>query len=190
MTPLASKYAGLKGKIPAEQTKRDVALLTELSTIEKQSVAELTAEYNAVKDAMEKSKAETKRLEILLEARKILILDRITESGGEGYKGLHGFTWTESFEPYPICKDPVAAVQYFRDHGMEDQLELKASEINSRLANFVKEEALRDELTIETEKQIDPTTGEEREVQVVKSKIPGVQVFLDTKLSRVKVGTK
>lgn len=187
---MASKYAGLKGRIPGEMTKHEAAVVAELATIEKLSVAELTAEYNAVQDAATKLAEEAKRLGVMLKARKLRILDRITESGGDGFKGLHGFTWSESFEPYPACDDPGAAVAYFRENGMEDQLELRASEIDSRVESFVKEEALRGELRIETEKQVDPATGEEREVQIVRSKIPGVKVFLDTKLSRVKVGNK
>lgn len=187
---MASKYAGLKGKIPGELTKHEAALVAELGTIEKLSVAELAAEYNAVQDAVTKLAEEAKRLGVMLKARKLRILDKITESGGDGFKGLQGFTWSESFEPYPACDDPAAVIKYFSENGMEDQLTLKASEINSRLENFVKEEALRGELRIETEKQVDPATGEERDVQVVRSKIPGVKVYLDTKLSRVKVGNK
>lgn len=187
---MASKYAALKGKIPGEMSARDVALLAELDANRQASVAQLTAEYNAVLEATAKLAEEAKRLKVLADARKILILDRITESGGDGFKGLNGFTWTESFEPYPVCQDPTAAIQYFKDNGMEDQLQLKSSEVNARLANFVKEEALRGELKIETIQEIDQATGETREVQVVKSKVPGVLVYLDTKLSRVKVGTK
>lgn len=187
---MASKYAGLKGKIPGEPTVHEKALLEELATLDKKQAAELTALFNTATAAGAELAAQVAKNALRLKALKLTILKRIDESGGDGFKGMNGFTWTESFEPYPSCDNPAAVIEYFKEHGMEDQLLLKASEINSRVENFVKEEGLRGELRIETEKVSDPETGEEREVQVVRSKIPGVKVYLDTKLSRVKVGTK
>ena len=188
---MASKYAALKGKIPGEQTKRDVALLKEIERLEglKLTPGDLAADFNRVKTTLEAHAEAGKKIAVELEARKLLILHRIDADNSEGFKA-DGFTWSESFEPYPVCEDPAAAIEYFKTNGMEDLLLLKASEVNSRVENFVKDEALRGELTIEEVEQVDEATGETRTVQVVKSKIPGVKVYLDTKLSRVKSTSK
>jgi hypothetical protein len=65
-------------------------------------------------------------------------------------------------------------------------LTLKAGELATRLKTLVKEEAQNNELQIETKDVVDPDTGETRQVTEVRSKIPGVKVFLKNSLSRVK----
>ncbi len=178
---MATKYASLKGVIPEQVTERD-ALVTEfIEAFRGESFDALTVRYNAadrkagaLASRVKRNKARMDALEILTRgALAALNMERAT---------LNGFTWSEGCEPYPSCDDPAAIIQYFTEHQMTDMLTLKASELASRLKMFVKEEALNNELTIEDVP--DPVTG--AIVQVVRSRIPGVKVYLKTSLSRRK----
>lgn len=186
---MASKYAHLKGRVPERQTARDAALIAELEAIERQPLAELTEGYNAAVQEAEELAAKVKKVSVRLEAREILIRQGLDGQDADAVR-MNGFTWSSKFEPYPVTEDPSAVVRYFKENGLEDQLELSASELNGRLKNFVKEEALNNELLVGEKEVVDDLTGETRQVTEVRSKIPGVRVFLKGGLSRVKSSNK
>lgn len=183
---MASKYAGLRGKIPEQPTERDVQF-KELSAKRKgKTFGELTEEYNAVVEGLKKLAERTKAGNLLKTVLEVLLRESLDAQDADSVNA-NGYTWTPQFEPYPIAEDVDAIVKYFRENGMEDQLQLKASELATRLKSFVKDEALANELIIEIKTEVDPSTGEEVEIgRDVRSKIPGVRVFLASGLSRVK----
>lgn len=191
---MASKYAKLKGRIPEgvrEPSEKETAIAAHLAARQATTLADLIAEYTGQAAQAEKLAAETKIIALLMEALERLIRQRLDAMNADGLSS-GGFTWSTSYEPYPVvlANDVPGIVQYFKDHGMEDQLALKASEVAARLKSFVKEEALNNELEIGTREVPDPRTGEPIEVPDVRSKIPGVRVFLKAELSRVKSGKR
>lgn len=182
---MASKYAGLKGKIPERLTERDEKFKEETAKRKGKTFGELTGEYNVIQEALAKLAEKTKTGNLLKRVLDVLIRESLDAQNADSVRS-NGYTWTPLFEPYPIAEDVDAIVKYFEENGMEDQLRLKSSELASRLTDFVKEEALANELNIETITQVDPVTGDETEVTTVRSKIPGVRVYLGSGLSRVK----
>lgn len=189
---MASKYAGLKGKIPEgvkEPSERETAISKIIEERRDLSITQLIQEYNEVTEAKETAANIIKRLNLRLEALGRRIRERMDAENLDGVKA-DGYTWTPTFEPYPVvlANDVPGIVQYFKDHGMEEQLALKASEVAARLVSFVKEEAMNNELEIGTREVPDPQTGALIEIPDVRSKIPGVRVFLKAELSRVKSG--
>lgn len=182
---MASKYAGLKGKIPEQPTERDEQFKTEIAGRKGKTFGELTEEYNVVEEAIKKLAEKTKFGNLLKKVLEVLIRESLDAQDADSVNA-NGYTWTPQFEPYPIAEDPDAIVKYFKDNDMADQLKLKSSELATRLKSFIKEEALSNELQIEIRTETDPVTGEEIEVRDVRSKIPGVRVFLASGLSRVK----
>lgn len=187
---MASKYAGLKGRIPEEEpTERAEDLKKALDDRKAKALTELTQEYNGLKLVAAKLAADVKANNVLLEALELLIRKAIDDSGADS-AGFHGYTWAPKFEPYPVAEDPDAIVTYFKDNGLEDQLKLTATELAGRLKSYVKEEALANELTIEMKEIPAPDGNGTIEVTEVRSKIPGVRVFLKGGLSRSKSSTK
>jgi len=183
---MASKWAHLKGKVPEKApTLRDMALGEELNKIDAADIGQLTDEYNALWKESDDLAALVKANKLKMDAREILIRKRLASKGVDGAM-VNGYTWTEKFEPYPVCEDPAAIVEYFRTHDMEDQLTLSNTELASRLKSFVKDEASRGELQVIT---IPGENGEEDTTEV-RSSIPGVKVFLKADLSRVKSSKK
>lgn len=185
---MASKYAGLKGRIPEQFSARDVALDAAIEERKGKSVAELTVEYNQAKDAAAEMTIKAKTLKVKADALEILIRRKLDAEDADAIR-INGYTWSETFEPYPVCDDIDAVLEYLQnpDNGMADQLRLKSSEIGERLKNHVKEEALANELVIDTKMVDDPSApGGQREVTEVRSRIPGVKVYLKPGLSRVK----
>jgi hypothetical protein len=186
---VASKYEHLKGKIPEQPTARDTALTEALTLIESQTIADLTANYNALNEKSDELAAAVKVVNLQMDALEIVIRRRLDAQNADAVR-ISGYTWSEKFEPYPVCEDPAAIVAYFESHGMEDQLTLRNSELAARLKNFVKEEALAGGLQMTTKTVPDPTTGVDSEIVEVRSSIPGVRVFLKGTLSRVKSSKK
>lgn len=186
---MASKYAGLKGKIPVQQTEREEAIQKIIDEHKDDEIAAIGAAYND--RAMEAAALAVKVRDVAnhLEAYDILLRQKLDGLDGEGII-MHGYTWSPKYEPYPVCEDPDAIVKYFEDHEMADQLVLTKTELANRLKSFVKEEALNGELIVEPRTVVDPTTGEERIVNDVKSQVPGVRVYLKESLSRVKSRSK
>lgn len=184
---MASKYAHLKGHVPEEQTVRDVALVKALEEREKLTLDELTKQYNDLEVEAEQLAVKVKDVNVRWEACEILIRGGLAQFNADAIR-LHGYTWSEGCEPYPVCEDPRVVEKYFRENGMEDQLLLKTTELASRLKNFVKNESMNNELTSEEKQFVDPVTGEERTIIEVRSKIPCVRVFLKKSLSRRKSG--
>jgi hypothetical protein len=183
---MASKWAHLKGKVPERApTARDVGLAEELKKIEETTIDVLTDEYNALWKESDDLAALAKANKLKMDAREIMIRKRLAAKGIDGAM-VNGYTWTEKFEPYPVCEDPAAIVEYFRTHEMEDQLVLTNTELANRLKTFVKDEAARGELQIIT---IPGENGEEDRTEV-RSSVPGVKVFLKADLSRVKSSKK
>lgn len=182
---MGSKYAGLRGRVPEQQTERDIELQVRLEEWEGQTLAELTASFNQFTQHLQAATEKVKGINLSLEACEILIREKLDALEGDAIT-VNGYTWSPKFEPYPVCEDPAAIIKYFEEHNMKDQLLLKSSELASRLKNFVKEEALNGELIVETKTVPDPETGEERTINDVRSQIPGVKVFLKGSLSRVK----
>lgn len=188
---MASKYAHLRGKIPEQQappSEKSLKLIELQKVIVDRSFLNLTAEYNAKDKVVNGLKGDLKDAELELEAVELLIREQLDAEGTDGVR-INGFTWSEGCEPYPslLARDTSGVVDYFKENGMEQELELKASELASRLKNFVKEEALAGDLIIE-EKVVTDDLGEEHTVSEVHSRIPGVKVFLKKTLSRVKSG--
>jgi hypothetical protein len=183
---VGSKYAGLKGKIPEERSERDVAFQTESAKRKDKTIGELTEEYNVVQEALARLAEKTKTGNLLKRVLEVQIREKLDAQDADSINA-NGYTWTPTFEPYPVAEDVASIVKYFQENGMEDQLQLKASELATRLKSFVKDEALANELIIEIKTEVDPATGEEVEIgRDVRSKIPGVRVFLGSGLSRVK----
>lgn len=179
---MASKYAGLKGRIPEQQTPRNANLIAELEKREKDPIASLTLAY--LENRREAAGLATKvsALGVIEEALEILIRQRLEADEMDGVK-IHGHSWSEKFEPYPVCEDPAKIIEYFKKHDA-DQLQLKSSELASRLKNLIKEEALAGELKIENEDVTDTVTGEVRSISIVRSsRVPGVRVFLKAGLN-------
>lgn len=178
---MASKYAGLYGTIPEEPTQREAAVIEAIKERSERTPHELTAEHNTLSLEAEGLAKQVKQLSIKMTAVEALIRERLDSLNGEALS-INGKTWSRKFEPYPVCDDPAAIVKYFKEHDMEDSLELTKTELATRLKAFVKEEALNNELIIETVK--DPVTGEDK--IDVRSQIPGVRVFLKAGLSHPK----
>lgn len=186
------KYSHLKGTIPKgqkEPTPRDAAIAAEIKRLNRLqlSLADLATGYNRLMTTAEASAKNLARINVQLEAHEQLLLGALESSDLERATA-DGYTWSEGCEPYPVCEDPAAIVAYFKENGMEEQLALTKTELASRLKTFVKEEAVNNELIIETKVIPHPVTGEEIEVPDVRSKVPGVRVFLKTSLSRRKAG--
>jgi hypothetical protein len=181
------KYKALKGKIPVQPSERDEAISAAIKEREGKSHTELMEELNALEPKIAEKAAELKALNTTYDALDIMIRERLEGLNVDGVKA-HGFTWSKNVEPFPVVRaaDVEQIVQYFRDNGMEDQLALKASEIAGRLKTFVKEEALAGEFEIEEVEVPDPETGGTKTISEVRSKIPGVRIFLSEKLSRTK----
>lgn len=183
---MASKYARLKGKVPEQETERDQAINEFLAEWRNDSLAVLTEAYNKACTDGDELAAKVKKTNQRIDALEILIRRRLDAEDADSV-GMHGFTWSEKFEPYPVAEDPVAIVKYFKDNELEDQLALTNSELAGRLKKYVKEEALANELVVVTKQVDDPDApGGTREVTEVRSHIPGVRVFLKAGLSRVK----
>jgi hypothetical protein len=186
---LASKYAGLRGKIPVQRTPRAEALVEALRERRSKKVGELTTEYNAAKAVSVELAAKTAANKVILDALEILIREYLDANEADGIKS-DGYTWTPTYVPYPSADDPAAVIKYFRENNMEDLLQLKNSELAERLKAFVKAEAAEGTLIIEEREVTDPDTGETKMVQDVRSNIPGVKVFMSEGLSRVKSSNK
>lgn len=186
---MASKYARLKGRIPEMQSARDVALDKAVEERKDKSVADLTREYNEAKAAAAKMTSDAKDLKVKADALEILIRKKLDVEDADAIR-INGFTWSETFEPYPVCDDVEKVLAYLADpkNGMADTLRLKSSEIGERLKAFIKEEALANELVVETKEVEDPSSpGGKREVTEVRSgRFPGVKVYMKPGLSRVK----
>lgn len=182
---MASKWAHLRGKVPVEKTERQQDVEDKLKELGAKSINELTKIYNdkvaEIKDLAKKAK----ELKVSSDAAEILILKKLDAERAEAFR-INSYTWSETFEPYPIAEDPVAIVKYFVDHGMADQLKLTTTELAGRLKTFVKAEADANELQIETKEE--PGPDGPVTVTIVRSQIPGVRVFLKAGLSRVKSG--
>lgn len=183
---MAGKWNHLKGKIPERApTARDIGLAEELKKLDETDINLLTDEYNALWKESDDLATLVKANKLKMDAREIMIRKRLAAKGIEGAM-VNGYTWTEKFEPYPVCEDPKAIVEYFETHDMADQLVLSNTELASRLKSFVKDEAARGELQIIT---IPGENGEEDRTEV-RSSVPGVKVFLKADLSRVKSSKK
>lgn len=182
---MASKYAHLKGQVPERPaTARDLGLAEELKKLDKIDLNTLTDEYNALWKESDDLALLVKTNKLKMDAREIMIRKRLDAMGVDGAK-VNGYTWTEKFEPFPVCEDPKAIVKYFEEND-PSQLQLSNTELAARLKNFVKEEAATGQLRIVT---IPGENGEEDRTEVYSS-VPGVKVFLKGDLSRVKSSKK
>lgn len=180
---MASKYAALKGKIPKEPTERDVKFVQAMVERKSKSFSELAQEFNTTEAVMAKLATKTAELKLKLSVIAALMEDRLECEDADSIT-TQGRTWGISYEPYPQAEDPEKIVEYFNENGMAAQLLLNKTELAARLVTFVKEEAANNELVIETETVEGPDGPIEK--QVVKSKIPGVRVFLWSGLSKAK----
>lgn len=187
---MATKYASLRGKIPEEPrppSPKDEKIKEFQKKYTDRTLLNLTKEYNRLDKESGDAADKLAGVNLELEAVELLLRGQLDAAGADSVK-MNGFTWSPKVEPYPSAEDPALIIEYFKDNGMEDQLTLKAGELATRLKTFVKEEALANELIIEQKTVADEVTGEERTVTEVRSKIPGVKVFLKSSLSRVKSG--
>lgn len=182
---MASKWAHLRGKVPVEKTERQQDVEAKLKEYGGKPIDDLTKTYNEKVSKAKELAAEAKDLKVEAESLDILIRKKLDAEGADAFR-INGYTWSETFEPYPIAEDPAAIVKYFKEHGMEDQLALTTTELASRLKTFVKAEAENNELQIETKEE--PGPDGPMTITIVRSQIPGVRVFLKTGLSRVKSG--
>ncbi len=179
------KYSHLKNKLPKEHSERDAALLPLMEARKETPFAELAAEHTALQKEAATKAAEAKVIKNKIDAVEALMEDYLNGASADRIT-TQGFNWSTGCEPYASAEDPAAIIKYFEENGMADQLALKATELAARLKNFVKEEALANELTIEEVDQVDEVTGEVTKRLVAKSKIPGVKVFLKTGLEKNK----
>lgn len=185
---MASKYAHLNGKVPEQQTEREQAVSEFLEEFRKTdtTTGAVAKRYNGLCVEAAELAAKVKVLNQKIDAADIMMQERLQGDDTEAVRS-DGYTWSRSFEPYPVCEDPEQIVKYFKEHDMEGLLVLRAGELASRLKNHVKEEAQNNELIIDIE--TDPDTGVEVK-RTVRSQIPGVKVFLKASLSRTKSSTK
>ncbi len=181
---MASKYAGLKGKVPEAPTERSQEITEHILKRAGQSFTDLAGDYNNLRGKIDGISAALKVLNTELDAIEIMLRESLEAQNADSVK-TQGYTWSSNPEPYPSCENPEAIIAYFNDNGMADQLKLRSTELASRLKGFVKEEALANEL-IPSVKIVDGPDGEPIETLEVRSKIPGVKVFLKYSLSRVK----
>lgn len=187
---MATKYAALRGKVPEqpiEASPKQVEIAKRQAVYTDRSLLNLTTEYNKLCAVGDDLADQVKDSNLDIEAVERLIQEQLDAQGADSVK-MNGFTWSIGAVPYPsVLAMNVAEVEkYFKDNGMAEQLSLSATELASRLKTFVKEEALANELIIEERTVVDEATGVEKIVTDVKSKIPGVRVFLKSSLSRVK----
>lgn len=182
---MASRWAHLRGIVPEKKTERQEDVEKKIVEYGEKTLDELTKIYNEKWDEDSELSKKQKALKVEFDALEILLQKRMDIDKADAYR-MNGFTWSQKTEPYPSAEDPAAIVEYFKTHGMEDQLTLTVSELASRLKSFVKAEADNNELQVEIKTvQID---GQDVEVTEVRSQIPGVKVFLKNALSRVKSG--
>jgi hypothetical protein len=177
------KYATLKGQIPDEVTPRAAAVEAAMRARAGRSLAELTREYNEVQ-AEKAVLAEQMKALGYKDAALDLLIRKALEAEEADSISMNGFTWSENVEPYPVVllADVAEIEKYFRENGLESELNLSASEMATRLKRFIKEEAIANELTVVEVEQPDGSKKTE-----VRSKIPGVTVYLHKKLSRNKI---
>lgn len=188
---MANKFAGLKGTIPVDEPDiTDEALLKLLQEREAKTLDELTREFNGLEDDLALHAVQTARLGLRAKALDILLRKKLAAENADAVT-MHGYVWGVNVEPYAsvLAKDIPTVEQYFRDHDMLDLLELKTSEIASRLKNFVKDEAENNLLNVE-EETVELPGGELTVKRTVTSQIPNVRVFLKPTLSRKKVALK
>jgi hypothetical protein len=180
------QYSNLKGNVPEEPTPRQAALQEALDTRATKTIAELTEEFNRKAAEAASLSTQAKALGNEVDALEILIRRRLKEAELES-ADVNGFVWTETCEPYPslLAADAPSIIEYFKNNGFEDLLQLKTAEVTERLKGIVKDEAKAGELEIVEIDNGDGTTRTE-----VRSTIPGVKVFLKYKLSRTKGASK
>jgi hypothetical protein len=184
---MASKYAHLKGQIPIEEviySPEVAAFMKEYAELDP-TPGERAKRYNTLNAEAVEMAGKVKVLNQKLEAAEANMLQSVDSNGIDSIKA-DGYTWTPTFEPYPSCEDPEAIVKYLKRKKMGSMLVLKVSELASRLRQLVKDEAANNELRIDVVSETDPITGEVKERRIVRSRVPGVKVFLKAKLSRVK----
>lgn len=185
MAARGGKYKKAGKTIPVQPTVRGQALTEALTARRGRTLSDLTAEFNEVYAEAERLEALTKANNVKFDALEILIREHINDSG-EDYVGVNGFTWTPLGTPYPVIDNPSEVIKYFDTDEMRDQLILTTSELASRVAAFVKDEAVKGLLQVKTVKVVDPETGAESDEIEVRSSIPGVKVYMKPRLGRTK----
>ena len=178
---MPSKYANLRNSIPEIPSARDHAIEGYLHDYEGMTLNALTGAYNEINDGMDVLETQIKALVLQREAVSILIRQRLASENLDGAT-INGYTWTDKPSPHPVVDDPTAVVDHFLQQGQKDMLSVHYQ----RLASIVKEEARNNELDITVTTEVNPDTGEEVETTEVRSRIPGVRVYLRPGLSRVK----
>lgn len=184
---MASKYAHLKGQIPVEEIvySPEVTAFMAAFAVEDLNDGDRAKRFNTLTNESIELSKQVKVLSNKLDAAEANMLKGLDANGTEAVKA-DGYTWTPTFEPYPSCEDPEAIVKYLKRKKMGSMLVLKVSELASRLRSLVKDEAVNNELRITIDEYTDPATGEVKQRRTVRSRVPGVKVFLKAKLSRVK----
>lgn len=204
------KWTNLKGQVPAapvEQTYGDKirAEQAELRTTLDGSPASMKDHvtlYNTLHAEKVSLAAREKEINLSLEALTGLINECLNQSGSDIWRG-EGYSFSENVEPYASVADKAAVLEHFlplnairtllkrggvdgarRAGALLDQAIQKSGILSvpfQTLNAMVKAEAEAGDLTIETINE-----GEDNETTVVKSTIPGVNVYLKTGLNRRK----
>lgn len=180
---MAALYGALVGKVPEQPTERTVELIEALKTLKPLGFAELEAKYAKLEQDKADLAKKVKTVGVESEAIEILMRELLSTQNMEKVT-VHGYTWSSSPIPCPVCDDPEATAKYLAEHEMGDKLVLTKAELAGRVKEHVKAEALANELVIEM-KTVDGV-----EVPEVRSQIDGVRVFLKTSMSRRKVAVK
>lgn len=182
---MASKWSTLKGKlpeVPEDSTRLDL-LHAEQDKHSGKPLVELTKEYNSRRDELNAIKEREKELNLEVEALERLIVKALNDSGSDIWRG-NGYSFSESVEPYPSVQNSADVVRWVKENGMEDLLTLNYQ----RLSSIVKEHITEGNVDIETEVLGRDAEGNEITRETIKTKIPGVNVFLKSGLSRRKAG--
>lgn len=192
--PMETKDPIYRDKVRVERERR--------KTIDDRpaTMLDFVEEYNRLDDEKRKNAEREKEINLALEALTGLINDELKTSGSDIWRGL-GYSFSENVSPRPLIIDKAAMLEHFlplrklREEvstiasrseliARIEDIERRASilSLNSKtLEGMVKAEADAGDLTIEQE---EGENGESR--TVVKSTIPGVNVFLKSGVNRRK----
>lgn len=116
-----SKLAGSLPTLPSEATYSD-AVRNQVDALRGQSLSDLTASYNALREEKMRVEAELSEINCRLEAVTRVIDETMDLQDMESVV-MHGYRWTRSPEPYAKVADRQAALAWAKQE-MPDALSI------------------------------------------------------------------
>lgn len=185
-TKAMTKQRGRIPEAPREPSPKEVLYNTTLEESRVLTLEEMTERYNALSEEEDKQAAVLGNIKTRLEALEYLIQRKIEATGADNLS-VNGYTWTPKADAYASAEDSAALVKHFIDNGQAHLLSIHPA----RLTSMVREEIDEGTILIEPKEVVDPTTGETKTINEVRSSVlPGVKVFLKDSLGRVKSSRK